>query len=395
MAATRKRTWVTRSGETKTAYIVTYTDRKAKRRGRNFATKKAADAFKLKVEVELAQGTHTADTDSLTLTQARDKWLETGEANGLERSTLRPYRNHVDLHMVPLLGDVRISRLTTPMIEQFKTDLLRERSRSMVKRVLTSLKMLLSDMQRLGFIAQNVAAPIMLKESSRDKGRVEIPDKVDMNRILQAASQHPGVARALLTTAAFTGLRSSEQRALAWSRVDLKAKILKVDIRADQWGVLGSPKSGAGHREIPLTSLVVNVLKEWKLACPKGSHDLVFPNGAGNIESHSNMVNRIFNPIQLSIGMYDQDVDAEKSEDGSPFSPIRPRYNYHALRHFYASLLIEQGFIAKRVQELMGHSTIQMTMDTYGHLFKDEAGDRARLAAIEAAMEAAGTVKNA
>ena len=64
---------------------------------------------------------------------------------------------------------------------------------------------------------------------------------------------------------------------------------------------------------------------------------------------------------------------------------VRPRYGLHVTRHFYASWLIAQGLPPKRVQALMGHSTIKLTLDTYGHLWPDTADD-AKLEAAEAAL---------
>jgi hypothetical protein len=66
----------------------------------------------------------------------------------------------------------------------------------------------------------------------------------------------------------------------------------RVRQRADAWGKIGPLKTKTSRRDIPMTSMVVNVLKEWKLACPKGPLGLVFPNGAGNVESHANIVQR-------------------------------------------------------------------------------------------------------
>ncbi len=63
--------------------------------------------------------------------------------------------------------------------------------------------------------------------------------------------------------------------------------------------------------------------------------------------------------------------------------PTKPKYGLHALRHFYASWIIEQGFSPKKCQTLLGHSSIQMTFDTYGHLFPDPKEDLAKLEAAE------------
>ncbi len=70
-----------------------------------------------------------------------------------------------------------------------------------------------------------------------------------------------------------------------------------------------------------------------------------------------------------------------KDRGGEPI--MRPKYGLHALRHFCASWLIEQGFPPKRLQAILGHSSILMTFDTYGHLFPNAEDDHAKLAAGE------------
>ena len=87
--------------------------------------------------------------------------------------------------------------------------------------------------------------------------------------------------RSLLLTAIFTGLRASELRGLRWCDVDLKRGELHVRQRADRYRRDGRPKSEAGERAVPLPPMVVNTLREWKLACPKGDLDLVFAKCAG------------------------------------------------------------------------------------------------------------------
>jgi integrase len=118
--------------------------------------------------------------------------------------------------------------------------------------------------------------------------------------------------------------------------------------------------------------MVVNVLKEWKLACPKGEAGLVFPNGNGHVENHANIANRCFYPLQIEAGMVDADG--------------KPKYGLHALRHFFASWAIERGFSPKKVQALLGHSSIQMTYDRYGHLFPSLEDDHEKFAAGELAV---------
>src|SRR5262249_62244524 len=92
--------------------------------------------------------------------------------------------------------------------------------------------------------------------------------------------------------------------------------------RADCSHKIGRPKSEAGERSVPLLPMVVNALREWKLACPKGELDLVFPNGRGRIESRPNIVKRALHPVQIAAGVTDR---KGRGEDPRP----------HARRQLY------------------------------------------------------------
>ena len=180
----------------------------------------------------------------------------------------------------------------------------------------------------------------------------------------------------MLFTAIFTGLRASELRGLTWGDVDLKAAELHVRQRADRYGEIGKPKSKAGHRTVPLPPMGLNTLREWKLKCPHS--ELVFPTVSGRISRYNDIV-RALQAAGRRAGL----LDAEG----------KPKYSgLHALRHFYASWCINpidrggQGLPPKVVQERLGHSSIVMTMDTYGHLFPAEQDAEKRLADAERAL---------
>jgi integrase len=125
----------------------------------------------------------------------------------------------------------------------------------------------------------------------------------------------------------------------------------------------------------PLAPIVVNTLRQWSQVCPKGEVGLVFPNGRGNIEQHSNIFKRFWRPLQVKCGL---------TTDGEP------RYNFHMLRHVAASLFIAYlGWTPKRIQTVMGHSSIAMTYNLYGHMLEDKTADREAMEKIEAAVTAA------
>jgi len=127
---------------------------------------------------------------------------------------------------------------------------------------------------------------------------------------------------------------------------------------------------------------VVNALREWKLICPKGELGLVFPTGSGKVESHSNIVQRGYDPIQIGADVVTLKEATDKNgtmilgEDGKPIMVPVAKYGLHSLRHACASLWIEQGHNPKQIQTLMGHSSIKVTYDTYGHLFADSEADQ-------------------
>ncbi|WP_185982676.1 tyrosine-type recombinase/integrase [Aureimonas mangrovi] len=400
----RKRSWATPKGEEKTAWVVDYTDTNGKRRLKTFKLKKAADNFAATAHVEVREGTHVADSASATVKAAGDLWIRRGERNGLERTTIIQYRQLLELHIAPALGSTLLSKLTVPAVRQFEDDL-REKGTSpaMVRKILVALGSLLADAQERGLVGRNA---VREKSRSRTKGTdrrrekrakgklkvgTDIPSGAEVKALVGALE---GRWRPLFLTAIFTGLRASELRGLRWSDVDLDRKTVRVHQRADRFGDIGRPKSAAGERTVPIPPIVVSALKEWQLACPRPKDEEIkpaqfaFPNGLGNVESHANIVHRGYEPAQLTAGVT-RDT-GKVDEHGQPV--LAAKYpGLHSLRHFYASWCINRkedgglGLPPKMVQERLGHSTIGLTMDTYGHLFPT-GDDASELALAEAAL---------
>ena len=392
----RKRGWTTSKGDTKEAWVVDYVDQTGKRRLKTFTKKKAADNFSAPANVEIRAGVHTADSQSVTVAKAGKLWLETGERAGLERTTLDAYRQHLRLHIEPYLGNLKLSQLSAPMVREFEDKLARgdmpdgasaePRSPAMIRKVRVSLSSLLSDAQERGLVSRNVVRELRRtrhrgaerRAERREKGKlkvgVDIPTREEIKALVTTAK---GRWRPILLTAIFCGLRASELRGLRWSDVDLDKRELHVRQRADRYSAIGKPKSESGERTVPLTPIVVNTLREWRLACPNSDLGLVFPTGAGNVENHSNIMHRGLRPTLISAGI--------TTADG------RPKYGLHDFRHFYASWCINRRadggleLPAKVVQERLGHSSIVMTMEVYGHLFP-RGDDSEELTAAERSL---------
>ncbi|KAA3500250.1 site-specific integrase [Agrobacterium tumefaciens] len=392
----RKREWTTPKGEAKSAWVVDYVDTAGKRRLKTFKLKKQADQFAATATVEVREGTHVADSATVTVEEAGKFWLKSGDAAGLERTSMDQRRQHFNLHIVPFVGTVKLSKISAPWVRTFQ-DTLREngRSQAMVKRVTVSLGSILADAQARGLVVRNAVHELSKARSGtkasekRAKAKlrvgVDIPTNAEIKAILDAAT---GRYRPLLITMIFTGIRSSEARGLRWEDVDLQGKIMHIRQRADRYGAVGMPKSEAGQRTVPLPPMVVNTLREWQLGCPPSDLGLVFPNQAGNIEFHQNMLHRGLWATEVAAGMT---VDSgKKDSEGEPI--IEPKYTgFHALRHWYASWCINRKadggleLTAKAVQSRMGHSSIQVTFDTYGHLFPS-VDEGEEMAAAERAL---------
>jgi integrase len=267
-----------------------------------------------------------------------------------------------------------------------------------------SLRRMLGTAHVRGLVARNVARDMPRDRSSgreQEPLRIgfDIPSVEEVRAILHAAT---GRWRPLLIVGAFTGLRSSELRGLRWTDLELTLPIgrLHVRQRLDAWGKADPPKSKAGYRTIPLSEFVVNTLLPWKKECPQfntGERDregrpievlhYVFPNGNGFAESHANIINRGFFPIQIAAGLAAPLLDAEGNvrTNDAGHALMRGKYSLHALRHFFCSWLIDRGKAHKDIQAQMGHGSLVMTLDRYGHLFpkEDDAGE---MAAAEAAL---------
>jgi integrase len=377
----RKRNWTNIDGSRGEAWVVSYTDRGGTRRSKNFERKKDAEHFEDAVGVGVRAGIHVPDSQSIMVAKAAELWLTSCEHAGLEPATLAPYRQHVDLHIVPLIGAVKLSQLSAPAVRAFEDALRKDRSPAMVHRVIGSLGAILADAMDRGLVAQNVvrSRPRRRRTSDQRKGKlkvgIDIPTPDEVRTLL---AHLKGRWRPLFLTAIFTGLRASELRGLRWSDVDLGRGELHVHQRADFQGTIGQPKSESSERSVPLLPMVVNTLREWKLACPKGTLDLVFPNGHGRVENYSNIAKRGQIPLMVEAGILAPNGEAKYT-------------GLHALRHFYASWCINRKadggleLPLKIVQARLGHATIAMTADTYGHLFP-RGDDGAELAAAEKAF---------
>jgi integrase len=369
MATIRKRQWLS-NGIVKSSWICAYADQSGKRHIKTFISKSEATRWSVEALHQVAAGVHTPASASITVGECFTRWIAHSEAEGLERSTVRQRQQHLKLHVAPFIGAVKLSAFTRPHAHKF-ADRLRDsgRSLSMRKKVITNLGSAIGLAMDQGLVAQNVVRGLKVRGSDREDGGplragVDFPTKAELKVMLDNVSDKH---RAFICVLIFTGMRASEIRGLRWGNVvDGVAHIRQ---RADFWGQIGPPKSKAGSRDIPLAPMAVNALRVWRLQCPKGDLDLVFPNRHGRVQKHDRL-QHVLDALQIKCGI------------------IKP-YTFHKFRHAAASLFIEHlGWQPKQVQAVMGHSSIRMTYDLYGHLLQSPEANAEAMARLQAAVVA-------
>jgi integrase len=353
----RKRSWVTRKGEAKEAWVADYTDGAGARHIKTFDKKKDADNYASKTRTDVNAGTHVT-LGAMTVAKAAENWLNHCKAIGRHRGTVEQYGRNVRLHIVPRIGALKLSNLSVQGVKKFRDALLQDDNKlsvKMARKVWVSFKSLLKH-EHCKHLADGVRIEASTNSHDIEEGR-DFPTPPEVARVIEAAGDNLRY-KTFLILAAFTGLRTSEILGLRWS--DVEDDKLHVRQRADRYRQLGAPKTKSSKRTVPFGKVTDNALKTWKLACPPNESGLVFPSPDGRVISVRNFSRRVYALIK----------DAHiVTKDG------RAKYSPHSFRHFFASWCINpkpmgRGLPAKVVQEWLGHSSIKITLDIYGHLFK-------------------------
>ena len=389
MATILKRSWVTDGGETRIAWRVNFVNNHGKRERKTFASRREADDFRIKVEGQVQQGLYRPDATKVSLKEVADLYLDSCKRRmeRRERMTRRNYEvysGHVRNYICPDiarhakgkepsrliaftkgLNTVKLSQLTPGRVEQFRDDL-RDAGVSVTttRRILGTLAQVLRYAISKDYVSVNSAAKIKVI-GRRDEGSKKIiPPSKELIRMLLIEADAD--FRVKLMFAAATGVRAGELHALRWKHLNLTTGYVKVETRVDAHREEDVTKTAAGMREIPLSGPLILALKEWRLRSKfKKQNDLVFPGRIGTYVGHDNMVKRKFHPLFAALRK-------RYADDPGSFGSAPTYCNWHALRHFAISCWIEADLKPKTVQTFAGHSSLHVTMDRYGHLFKSD-----------------------
>ena len=330
--------------------------------------KKTAQVRLREVLGQIDQG-RSVDPGKMTVGQYLDDWLD---GLTLASSSIERYESQVRVHIKPALGHIRLAHLTALHLEGFYKEKRQTLSSASVRALHAIVGKALGRAAKLGLVVRNPAQDIETAPRGRQQEvRFLTPD--EKARFLSEAKKSHYYP--MILVALGTGMRLSEMRALQWQDVDLDAGMIQVRRSADRHNqIVDRVKSDKSRRSIALPPVLVEVLRshhkyllEEKLRLRPIWQDLglVFPRQDGGVLGIS-MINPPLQTISKRAG-----VDI----------------HFHGFRHTHASDLIAAGVHPKVISERLGHASISITLDKYGHLFPGSQDEAA--AKIDAALRAA------
>lgn len=368
-----------REGAKGTTYQVRYpsTATKSGYAYATFDTRKAARAFVESGKTRAARGVHHQSIR--TVAHGIQKWLDVCEKEGrggrdpVTAYTLKTYRYRADI-INAYDWPKSLHELSAPDIVEFRSWLIANYSRDQARKVLSYFHSMVLEMVNRGVMSHDIAAGVRIAVKSRYDAPVRIPSEQEIHALLAAADKLANSKNAqiqksweryrpMLYIAVDSGMRPQEYIALP--RCNLRDGGVEVDRALDAGGKhISVTKTQSGRRFIELSPMTYDMARHYADSHGIYSpHDLVFPAMGGGCQSSNNWRRRGFQTACIEAGLVE-------TMDKNGEMIVVPKYKPYDLRHFYASMLIEQKRNLKRIQKLMGHADIQTTLNVYGHVIE-------------------------
>jgi integrase len=305
---------------------------------------------------EIDKGTYK-ELPKISFGEFTEIWKRDYADTSLKPSTKKAFDDTIKRLLLPAFSNVQISSISTGQLQAYVSGRAKVVKPNTVRNELTVIKLLLKHAYRWDYIKHNPTEN--LERPKIDKPEIEILTPDEIEPFLKEAERPYKTA---FLTAFLTGLRAGELWGLQWSDVDWNSN--QIHVRRSLWNhQFQKPKTKNALRRIDLTERLIRELKLWKLACPVSAHDLVFPSPEGYATMHNNVMKRFFYPALRRAGLR--------------------QVSFHSLRHSNASFRIHVGQNIKYIQNQLGHASISMTMDVYGHLFNDVDFNRKQVELLE------------
>ena len=303
------------------------------------------------IETKIERRTFILEKNTPLFSKVAEQWLEYKKTR-CRSTTWEMYQGHLNNHFADL-DNRRINLITTATIEKFITA---RQSQNMalatIRKIMVTLNQIMKYSVRHRLIDFNPVS-----DAERPKATGIIDESKDMailtpEEIRGLIEAEPDQKyKTLFLTAIMTGMRQGEIIGLKWSDVNFAARQINVR-RTFNHGRFFEPKTKQSIRGIDLAPMLIKELAAWKLISTGQNDDLVFPSETETPICCFNMVRRHFEPALKKAKIL--------------------HIKFHALRHTYASLLIEQGENIKYVQNQLGHASPTVTLNVYAHLMKKE-----------------------
>ncbi len=346
---------------------------KRKRKSLYGKTRREVQEKLVKAQRDRQQGLPATD-DRRTVGDYFNHWLQDHKRPAVKAKTYQRYEELVRIHVKPTLGRIALSKLSPADLQHLYAGKL---SGGLSARTIGHLHRLISGALKQavlwGFLARNVADAVAPPRVTRREMQALTAEQA--RAFLNAAEGSPW--EALFVLAVTTGMRQGEMLGLKWSDVDIDGGWLQVRRTLSQVTGTGfveaEPKTAKSRRRVPLTSIAIAALldhqarqAEQRLALGPAwdNQGFVFPSASGGPMDYKNLTKRVFAPL------------LSKAEV--------PTIRFHDLRHTAASLMLAQGVHPKVAQEVLGHSQVSVTLDTYSHVVPPMLTDAAHR--VEAAL---------
>ena len=335
-----------------------FVNHQGKRKAKCVGDRKTAENVAAELRIRLSPSGLGLDTLPRAVPLFKDyakQWLETYVATCCRGTTPAGYETSLRIHLLPALGEKRLDEIRRSDVKTLVFALAKkELSPSTILNVRACLSGILSSAIEDEIITSNPAARLGKYIKRNQKPEVDVLTKEETAKLLEAVRTHRPHYYPLFLCALRTGMRIGELLGLEWGDIDFNSLFIKVQ-RAQVRGVIGPPKNGrsrrvdmsrqlaevlSGHR----TQLRREALREGRLEIP----ERVFLTERGASIDLDHFRRRLFHPCLEKAGLR--------------------RIRIHDLRHTYASLLIAQKESLAYIRDQLGHGSIKITVDTYGHL---------------------------
>ncbi|MHA3067031.1 tyrosine-type recombinase/integrase [Lacticaseibacillus saniviri] len=333
---------------------------------RGFSTKKAATLTASRISLNAASGS-VQDITNLTFEAVYREW-DGGYVNSVRESTYERTTTQVRNHILPIFGHQKISKIRSSQIQR-AVNMWSKSVTKNYKRWFVTLKRILTFAVQHGYISKNPADLVIvpkIKESTEEKSP-NFWDRDELSTFFSYIDPEKEPEKdALFRILAFGGLRRGECLALTWADISFSDNTININKTLTQGmhghQIVQPPKTRKSRRIISMDSKTMSVLKHWRLVQMKKYMALGFNTSTPDQLVFSNTKNQhwvLHRPAEW--------LNTIENKHN-----IQHRITIHGFRHSHASALFSAGATIKEVQERLGHSDIQTTMNIYTHVTKEQ-----------------------